>query len=91
MTKEEIITILKDNSEVILDYLDITHTAVEHEDFSDVADAILRLHVVSRSAKVKINEPFEVEETNEKYKVEIENFIDKNGLLDKKTVIVKVD
>ena len=49
------------------------------------------MHGVSRSAKVRICEPFEVEETGEKYKVEINHFVDKNGLWEKETVIVKVD
>ena len=51
----------------------------------------LNLPEVSRSAKVRICEPFEVEETGEKYKVEINHFVDKNGLWEKETVIVKVD
>jgi len=50
MTKEQITQILIDNSEHILDYLDNDRIAVEKEDFSDVADAILKLCEVSGSA-----------------------------------------
>ena len=94
MTKEEILKVLNDHKETAKfgsdgDYQ--TYQAVYEEEFSEVADAILRLSEVSRSAKVKINEPFEVEEMGDRFEAIINNYIDDNGLWDKKTVIVKVD
>ena len=56
MTKEQITQILIDNSEHILDYLDNDRIAVEKEDFSDVADAILKLcEVMQQSEQLCIN------------------------------------
>ena len=52
MTKEQITQILIDNSEHILDYLDNDRIAVEKEDFSDVADAILKLCEVSQQREL---------------------------------------
>jgi len=46
---------------------------------------------VNRSTKIKINEPFEIEEIGEKYVVEINNFIDKDNLWDKEINFVKID
>ena len=46
---------------------------------------------VGSSVKVKIDEPFEIEETNEKYVCELNNFIDKDGCWCIETVIAKVD
>jgi len=47
MTKEQILKVLNDKSTYILDFKDITHNAIEFEDFNDVADAILILFGVS--------------------------------------------
>ena len=51
----------------------------------------LRLNGVSRSTTVKVNEPFEIEEMGEKFEARINNYIDDNGLWDKRIIIVKVD
>jgi len=59
MTKEQIIQILDDNSEVIVDYLDNFRIGVEKEDFSDVADAILRLCEVGVMFKDKQTPTFD--------------------------------
>ena len=51
----------------------------------------LILFGVGSSVKVKIDEPFEIEETNEKYVCELNNFIDKDGCWCIETVIAKLD
>tara|TARA_Y100000758_G_C16051446_1_gene421748 strand:+ start:110 stop:385 length:276 start_codon:yes stop_codon:yes gene_type:complete len=91
MNKKEVRKILKDYK----DYLNKTEKGlfVKLSDYSldKYIKEQLTLSEVSRSAKIKINEPFEIEETGEKYVAEINNFEDKNGLWDKETIIVKID
>lgn len=89
--------------EILNNLEEISNLLAENENFSiedftpiskliaKTQNKVIRLCEVSRSANVKINEPFEVEETCDRFEVRINNFIDKDGLWDKETVIVKVD
>ena len=76
MTKEQITQILIDNSEHILDYLDNDRIAVEKEDFSDVADAILKLCEVNHTLMIKKEAERREEYAHLKVQIAIERFIE---------------